>query len=71
MLREEFIKDFKELIIEKAYWNLPKEYRKSDEYINMSLDEKYEKALDNFSIQDILLDVADYYYRKYEEDSDW
>lgn len=71
MSREEFIKDFKELIIEKVYWNLPKEYRKSDEYNDKTLDELYEMALDNYSIKEVLIDIADYYYRKYEEDSDW
>ena len=32
---EEFIKDFKERVVEHSYWNYPKEYRKSDKYLEV------------------------------------
>lgn len=71
MTREEFIKSFKEMVVEGVYWNLPKEYRKSDEYTDMDLDEQFDSALDNYAIKDVLIGIAEHFYEKYEEDNDY
>ena len=42
---EEFIKDFKERVVENAYCCYPKYYRKSDKYLEQDLDEKFNEAL--------------------------
>ena len=42
---EEFIKDFKERVVENACCNYPKNYRKSDKYLEQDLDEKFNEAL--------------------------
>jgi len=67
---EEFIKDFKERIVEHSYWSYPKEYRKSDEYLEQDLDEKFEEALNSDWGKKAILDVIELYYdeiHEYEE----
>ena len=43
---EEFIKDFKERVVENACCNYPKDYRKSDKYLEQNLDEKFNDTCD-------------------------
>lgn len=64
---EEFIKDFKERIVEHSYWNYPKEYRKSDEYLEQGLDEKFEEALNSDWGKKAILDVIELYYNEIHE----
>jgi len=68
--KEEFIKDFKERIIEHASWRYPKEYRQSSEYTEKDLDEKFEQALNSSSGKQAVLGVIELYYddiHEYEE----
>lgn len=68
MTREEFIKDFKERVVDGVYYNMPKDYRKSDAYHELTLDEKFEQALGHSSINSVLEDViGGYYYDKISE----
>ena len=67
---EEFKKDFKERVVESAYYSYPKDYRKSDAYLNQDLDEKFEEALSSYMIKEVLLGVVESYYealKDYEE----
>lgn len=67
---EEFIKDFKERVVESAYWSYPKDYRKSDSYYDQDLDEKFEEALNSYQRTEIILGVIESYYNtihEYEE----
>lgn len=64
---EEFIKDFKERVVEHSYWNYPKEYRKSDEYLEQDLDEKFEEALNSDWGKKAILDVIELYYNEIHE----
>ena len=67
---EEFIKDFKERVVEHSYWNYPKEYRKSDKYLEQNLDEKFEEVLKSSCGKRAILDVIESYYdtiKEYEE----
>lgn len=68
MTREEFIEQFKQMVIGGVYYNMPKDYRKSDEYTSKTIDEKYRQALDHSSIGKVLEDImANYYYNKINE----
>ena len=67
---EEFIKDFKERIVDGVYSTYPKEYRKSDEYTEQDLDEKFQQALDSGYAKQSILNVIESYYdslKEYEE----
>jgi hypothetical protein len=67
---EEFIKDFKERVVENAYYWYPKEYRKSNEYTERDLDEKFQQALDSGYAKQSVLNVIEEYYNalhEYEE----
>ena len=44
MDKENFIQEFKQLIVNGVYYNMPKDYRKGLEYSEMSFDEKYRQA---------------------------
>lgn len=66
---EEFIKDFKERVVENAYYSYPKDYRKSDQYLEQDLDEKFNEALES-GCKRAILDVIESYYdtiHEYEE----
>lgn len=68
--KEEFIKDFKERVVNWASWRYPKEYRQSDEYTEKDLDEKFEQALDSSSGKQAVLEAIELYYdeiHEYEE----
>jgi len=67
---EEFIKDFKERVIEESYWRYPKEYRKSDKHLELDIDKKFEEALNSNSGKTAILNVIESYYdtiKEYEE----
>lgn len=68
--KEEFIKDFKERIVEYASWYYPKEYRKSDEYLKQDIEEKFSEALESTWGKVAILNVMETYYyalKEYEE----
>ena len=67
---EEFFKDFKERVVEGAYYSYPKDYRKSDTYLNQDLDEKFDEALGSYMIKDVLLGVVESYYEALKEYED-
>ena len=67
---EEFIKDFKERVVENACCYYPKDYRKSDKYLNQDLDEKFNEALKSSWNKRAILDAIELYYNtihEYEE----
>lgn len=67
---EEFIKDFKERVVENAHYSYPKDYRKSDAYLNQDLDEKFDEALESSWGKRAILDTIESYYdtiHEYEE----
>lgn len=67
---EEFIKDFKERVISDIYGYYPKEYRKSDKYLEQNLDEKFEEAMNSMYCKKAVLNVIENYYdaiHEYEE----
>lgn len=67
---EEFIKDFKERVVENAYYSYPKDYRKSDQYLEQDLDEKFNEALESSWGKRAILDTIESYYdtiHEYEE----
>ena len=67
---EEFIKDFKERVVENACCCYPKDYRKSDKYLEQDLDEKFNEALkSSWSKRAILYAIESYYntIHEYEE----
>ena len=67
---EEFIKDFKERLVENACCYYPKDYRKSDKYLNQDLDEKFNEALKSSWNKRAILDAIELYYNtihEYEE----
>ena len=67
---EEFIKDFKERVVENACCNYPKDYRKSDKYLEQDLDEKFNEALKSSWSKRAILDAIESYYNtihEYEE----
>ena len=67
---EEFIKDFKERVVENACCSYPKDYRKSDKYLEQNLDEKFNEALNSSYGKRAILDVMESYYNtihEYEE----
>ena len=67
---EEFIKDFKERVVENACYCYPKDYRKSDKSLKLDLDEKFNEALNSsWSKRDILDAIESYYntIHEYEE----
>lgn len=67
---DEFIEDFKERVVSEVYYTYPKEFRKSDEYNEQELDEKFEMALNSGYAKRIVLDVIKEYYatiHEYEE----
>ena len=68
--KEEFIKDFKERVVNWASWRYPKEYRQSSEYTEKDLDEKFNIALNSSSGKNAILDIISLYYdeiHEYEE----
>lgn len=67
---EEFFKDFKERVVESAYYSYPKDYRKSDAYLDQDLDEKFDEALGSYMIKDVLLNVVESYYEALKEYED-
>lgn len=67
---EEFIKDFKERVVENAYYSYPKDYRKSDQYLDQDLDEKFDGVLESSWGKRSILDAMESYYNtihEYEE----
>lgn len=68
MTKEEFIQDFKERVVDGVYYNLPKEYRKSNAYSEMSLEDKYEQALGHYSIGEVIENIIESYYNEDEDD---
>lgn len=64
---EEFIKDFKERVVEEAYYTYPKEYRKSNEYVEQDLDYKFEEALNSSMGKKSVLNVIEQYYNAIQE----
>ena len=59
---EEFIKDFKERVVENACCCYPKDYRKSDKYLEQALKSSWSKRA--------ILDAIESYYNtihEYEE----
>lgn len=67
---EEFIKNFKERVVENTYYSYPKDYRKSDQYLEKDLDEKFDKALESSCGKRAILDAIESYYntiKEYEE----
>ena len=64
---EEFIKDFKERVVEEAYYTYPKEYRKSNEYVEQDLDYKFEEALNSSMGKKSVLNVIEQYYNTIQE----
>lgn len=67
---DEFIKDFKERVIEHAYWRYPKEYRKSNEYLEQDIDEKFNEVLNSSYGKQAILEAIEVYYdeiHEYEE----
>lgn len=67
MTKEEFIQDFKERVVDGVYYNLPKEYRKSNAYSEMSLEDKYKQALSHSSIEEVIEDIIGSYYNEDDE----
>ena len=68
--KEEFIKDFKERVVNWASWGYPKEYRQSNEFLDKNLDEKFEQALNSNCGKAAILDAISLYYdeiHEYEE----
>lgn len=68
--KEEFIKDFKERVVNWASWRYPKDYRQSNEFLDKSLDEKFEQTLKSSSGKQAVLEVIELYYdelHEYEE----
>jgi hypothetical protein len=66
MTREEFFDDFIHKIINGVYYNMPKDYRKSREYDELSLDAKFQQALNHSSFKTVLFDVLSDYYDRVE-----
>lgn len=67
---EEFIKDFKERVVENACCCYPKDYRKSDKYLEQDLDAKFNEALKSSWSKLAILDAIESYYNtihEYEE----
>ena len=56
---EAFIERVKEAIIDNAYYTYPKEYRKSDEYYNMSTESKFQQGVSRLSMENVLDIVKD------------
>lgn len=50
---EAFIEKVKEVIINNFYYTYPKEYRQSDEYYNMTVDEKFKQGISRISMNDL------------------
>ena len=67
---EEFKKDFKERVVESASLNYPKEYRKSEEYYEKDLDEKFEQALNSGCGRQAVLEAIEVYYSELKEYED-
>ena len=67
---DEFIKDFKERVVDGAYYTYPNDYRKSDAYLNKDLDDKFDEALGSYMIQNVLFDVVESYYKALKEYED-
>lgn len=68
--KEEFIKDFKERVVNWASWRYPKEYSQSSEYTEKDLDERFKIALNSNCGKVAILDVISLYYdeiHEYEE----
>lgn len=66
----EFVQDFKERVVAYASQCYPKEYRKSDKYLEQDLDEKFNKALESSWGKSAVLSAIESYYNtihEYEE----
>ena len=68
--KEEFIKDFKERVVNWTSWRYPKDYRQSFEFLNKSLDEKFEEALNSSSGKYVVLEIIGLYYDEIHEYED-
>ena len=64
---EKFYEDFKETVVNTAYDCFPKDYRQSDEYQELSLDQKFGLALNNGRIRQILESVMYSYYEEIQD----
>ena len=67
MTKDEFITEFKEAIIEGVYYNMPKDYRKSNTYCEQDFEERYRQALSHSSFERVLENVIERYYEKINE----
>ena len=66
--KEEFIRSFKERVVNGVYYNMPKDYRKSDEYGSLDLDQRFEQALEHSSIVSVMEAVVGDLYDEYVDD---
>jgi len=64
---EEFIKDFKERVVELTSYSYPDEYRKSDKYYSQDLDRKFEEALNSNYGKKAILSIIEKYYNALNE----
>lgn len=67
---EEFINDFKERVVENAHYSYPKDYRKSDQYLEQDLDEKFNEALSSSWARTAIFDAIESYYNTIKEYED-
>lgn len=56
---EAFIERVKEAIVSSVYYTYPKEYRKSDEYYEMPIEEKFQQGISRLSMENVLEIVKD------------
>ena len=68
--KEEFIKDFKERVVNWTSWRYPKDYRQSSEFLDKSLDEKFEETLNSSSGKYAVLEIIGLYYDEIHEYED-
>lgn len=64
MTKEEFKREFMEMVVNGVYYNMPKDYRKSLAYTEMPLEKKYSKALEHSSIERVLDSIVEDYYER-------
>lgn len=68
--KEEFIKDFKERVVNIASSMYPKDYRKSNKFLDQNLDKKFNEALNSNYGEYAVLQIIELYYdelHEYEE----
>ena len=70
MTKDEFIQEFKENIVHSVYYNMPKDYRQSNEYQERSFDAKFRDACCHSSFESVLEDEIGSLYDKIKEYED-